>query len=308
MKHALAIVLLALSTGAGAATVCNGTLVDNERGDRALPVRVRLPDGDRPVPVILFSHGLGGSVDAGTRWAEAWVKAGFAVIHLQHPGSDAQLWRGLAGAQAFDALRKGMTAQQFIARAADVHFVLDALASNKGIGECAFSRLNLDHIGIAGHSFGAQTVQAVAGQRFGSAGGSAPLADRRIRAAIAFSPSPSANDPDALAFGGITMPFLSVTGTADAVPMLTGVTPADRQRPFRAMPAGNKYLLVLAGADHLVFAGGEMRRPSTANDRRVESVVEQVTTHFWQNALLASGKEPLALPLGLTGDDFWIAR
>jgi hypothetical protein len=57
------------------------------RGTR--PARCRCacacPEGDSACPLVLFSHGLGGSVDAGTQWAEAWAAAGVATLHLQHP-------------------------------------------------------------------------------------------------------------------------------------------------------------------------------------------------------------------------------
>src|SRR5688572_27427954 len=65
--------------------VCEAIWRDTAR-DRNVPVRIRMPAGSGQVPVILFSHGLGGSRDAGTEWAQAWVQGGFAVVHLQHPG------------------------------------------------------------------------------------------------------------------------------------------------------------------------------------------------------------------------------
>lgn len=48
--------------------------VDAER-ERTVPVKVYLPETEKPLPVILFSHGLGGSRKAspylGNHWAEA---------------------------------------------------------------------------------------------------------------------------------------------------------------------------------------------------------------------------------------------
>jgi predicted dienelactone hydrolase len=289
--------------------VCEGTLPDTANPKRPVPVRVRLPAGDGPVPVILFSHGLGGSLDAGTRWAEAWVEAGFAVVHIQHPGSDASLWRGLKGQEAVAALRKGMDAKQFIARLGDVKIVLDALGGPETIGQCPLSRADVTRIGIAGHSFGAQTVQAISGQQFRTPGGLVSVADPRIKAAIAFSPSPARAEPDDSAFGKITIPFLSVTGSRDAVPAITNVTPSDRTRPFHAMPSGNKYLLVLDGADHLVFSGGEQRRPASAGDRRIEAVVAEATVAFWQATLKAAPTQSaISAPRLLGADDRWMSK
>ena len=61
--------------------------------ERALPLRLRLPEGSQRRPVIIFSHGLGGSVAGGAEWGEQWASRGFAVIHVQHPGSDESLWK-----------------------------------------------------------------------------------------------------------------------------------------------------------------------------------------------------------------------
>jgi predicted dienelactone hydrolase len=308
MKIALAAVLLLAGAPVAAETVCEGRFVDAARGDRAVPVRVRLPDGDGRVPVVLFSHGLGGSLDAGTRWAQGWAAAGIATVHLQHPGSDQALWRGLSGVQAIEALRGGATPQQFVARLGDVRFVLDRLAQGGTIGACRLDRLDLTRVVMAGHSFGAQTTQAAAGQTFVTAGGEVAFADPRLRAAIAFSPSPSPTVADATAFGKIAMPFLSVTGTDDAVPMLNRVTPADRTRPFAAMPPGGKYLLVLDGADHMIFAGGELRRSKTANDARVETVVGEATLAFLKAVTGPGAPAAVARPATLGSKDRWEAR
>lgn len=286
MKLALALILATAMPAAVMAQteqICDGVLVDAARDNRRLPVRVRLPAGAGPHPVILFSHGLGGSVAAGTLWATAWAKAGFAVIHVQHPGSDASLLAGAA--RPLLALRAGMTPAQYVARVFDMKFVIGSVGGAQAVGACPLARLDASRIGIAGHSFGAQTVQAVAGQQFATPDGLASLGDARVRAAIAFSPAPAAAQPDDVAFGRISMPFLSITGTADEVPMLTKVKAADRTRPFRAMPAGEKYLLVADGADHMVFSGGEMRRSPTPADARTQALVIAVTTWFWQRTL-----------------------
>lgn len=293
----------------GEPLVCDGAIIDGARENRRIPVRVRIPAGSGTHPVILFSHGLGGSVDAGTIWATAWVDAGFAVVHVQHPGSDASLWQGLRGAQAQAALRKGMGADQFLARIADVRIVLDRIGSTAGVGACAFGRLDADQIGIAGHSFGARTVQALAGQQFRTPSGLVGMADPRIKAAIAFSPAPPTREPDETAFGKITIPFLSITGTRDMVPQVSPVTPADRIRPFRAMPEGEKFLLVVDGADHMVFSGGEERRRATADDNRTGQLVEEATVSFWKAFLTSGGQTPhIPAPPSLGEKDIWQSR
>lgn len=272
-----ALLLFVLPTAAQAVTVCNAIWTDPAR-QRAVPVRIRIPDGSTRVPVVLFSHGLGGSLDSGTDWTEAWAEAGIASVTIQHPGSD----RGILTT----GITSGMSPTQLIARVRDVHFVIDELSRRKTQGACNLARIDLSKLGMSGHSFGAITTQAVSGQHYPLAAMQG-IADPRIKAAIAFSPSPPmrGND-DAAAFGAIHIPFLSVTGTADVVPITPNVSAADRQRPFRAMPVGGKYLLVLAGANHMQFNGQDVLRNGMAPDPHVRAVTIAATTAFWKATLM----------------------
>jgi predicted dienelactone hydrolase len=266
---------------AAAGPVCDATWHDAAR-NRDIPVRIRMPADNGKAPLILFSHGLGGSVEAGSIWAKAWADAGFLVVHLQHPGSDGPATRA-------NGLRASMGAEQLLARVGDVRFALDTVTTGPKTGSCDLARGDMTHVGMAGHSFGSHTTLAVAGQSFRAAG-AAELADRRITAAIAFSPAPPmrAGLTDADAFGSIAIPLLSLTGSEDSVP-ITPVTAQDRQRPFRAM-SGGKYLLWLDGANHAAFSGGGGRPiHGSAPDAHVQPIVIRATTLFWRWTLLGEG-------------------
>ena len=89
--------------------VCDAVWHDSAR-NRDMPLRIRMPAAGARMPVVLFSHGLGGSVAAGTRWAADWNTAGFAVIHLQHPGSDTSVWEALPQPQRIAALKAAVNA------------------------------------------------------------------------------------------------------------------------------------------------------------------------------------------------------
>lgn len=261
--------------------------------DRTLPLRVRMPRSQGPVPVVLFSHGLGGSVDGGRYWGEHWASHGIAVIHLQHPGSDAEVWQG--GDLSRRALRAAIHPQQLVARALDVRFVLDELARRRAPADPADGwarRIDLDRIGVSGHSFGALTTQAVAGQSYRHR--RAPLADPRPRAFVAFSPSDRAEDGDAFAL--VARPFMVVTGSEDGtVSFGLGVPPAQRRSVFDRLPAGDKVLLWLTGADHMIFNGTPRwpaawnTRPSPEQDARHVRLVRSTTLAFWRATLLDDG-------------------
>lgn len=289
---------------------------------REMPVRLRWPAGDGPCGLVIHSHGLGGSRAGGAVWGEAWQAAGLAVLHLQHPGSDSSIWRsGLRGA------RQAAGAEQYLARIADAHFVIDEVLRRQAAGG-AWGRVRADAIGFSGHSFGARLTQAVAGERPSRAGLSAAvarIADARPRAFIAFSPG--FNERDGLddaslsaRFGAIVRPFLAVTGTDDDAMIVGDASNAARRAVYRGLPPGQKAQLVLAGADHMTFGGGTglaetregargMRRgqQAAALQAQHQRVVAAVSADWWRWQLLgdAAAKERLRAPAGLSVGDLW---
>lgn len=258
-------------------SLCEGVWLDPVRG-RSVPVRIRMPASTGKVGVILYSHGLGGSLDAGAIWAHAWAEAGFAVINLQHPGTDSTIF----GKPGF---RSALNAEQLISRARDVQFVISELGRRTLEGRCDLARIDPKRIGVAGHSFGAQTVQAIAGQSFPIAI-EPPLGDPRVRAAVGLSPSPPLAGSPQAAFSTIRIPFLSITGTEDALPFVTPITALQRQEPFRHMPPGDKYLLVLNGGTHEMFAGQAVRTMLNGQPTpHIRDTVIATTIAFWRATL-----------------------
>jgi predicted dienelactone hydrolase len=266
--------------------VIDTTWTDAAR-QRTLPLRIRLPDARGPRPVVLFSHGLGGSVDGGRFWGEQWASHGVLVVHLQHPGSDESVWRDAA--RPLRDLKRAASAEQLAVRVADVKFVLDELQRRQAAGDALAQRADLARIGMSGHSFGALTTQALAGQRYAVPphlrAQAAALADGRLRAFVAFSPS--ARDAAQRAqFAAITRAFFSLTGTADGTVALgLGVPPPNRLLPFEGMPGPDAYLLNLEGADHMLFNGAPRRRGDGGDpvrDALHVLLVRAVTTAFWR--------------------------
>ncbi len=247
--------------------------------NRDIPVRIYIPSASEPAPVILFSHGLGGSREGNSFMGKHWSARGYVVVFLQHPGSDVSVWKDLPPERRMEAMNRAANAKNLILRIGDVKAVLDTLEKwNREPDFQLFGRLDLERIGMSGHSFGAVTTQAVSGQRFGLFGRG--TADPRIKAAVIFSPSiPRAADPKQ-AFGDVKIPWMLMTGTRDVAP-IGGTDVASRLAVFPALPPGSKYELVLYEAEHFAFTdvmlpGREGRR--NPNHHRA---ILALSTAFW---------------------------
>lgn len=245
------------------------------RRSRELPLRIRVPAAASEAlqPLVLFSHGLGGSRTGGAAWGEHWAARGYLVIHLQHPGSDESLWRDQAAftdreprATRATRLLAGASVEQALARLADVRFVLDELARRRRTAtpDDWVRHADLTRVAMSGHSFGARTTMALAGERFPvDLGGGA---DPRLGAFVAFSPAvptgplaPRSESALRERFAGITRPFLAITGRRDGDVLGNGATAENRARVFDLLPEGGKYLANFELGDHAVFGGGPPR-------------------------------------------------
>jgi len=249
--------------------------------DRTLPIRVYLPPTDKSVPVILFSHGLGGSRDNNPYLGNHWAMRGYAVVFVQHPGSDESVWKEAPGLEKMTALKQAASIENYLARAKEVPVVIDTLARwNVEQGHALAGRLDLEHLGMSGHSFGAQTTQALAGQ------GDRPrlsLVEPRIDAAVMMSPSPPRVGDPAKAFANIKIPCLLMTGTRDDSP-IGNTTPEDRLKVFPYLQQVPAWQVVFDQATHMDFG----QRPKVGDSSRYHQAILALTTAFWDAELKAS--------------------
>jgi predicted dienelactone hydrolase len=255
-------------------------VVRDARRGRDLPARVFLPAATAPAPVILFSHGLGGTRDTCGYLGAHWSARGYAVVFVQHPGSDDAVWREAPLGERMAAMRKAASAENLLLRCGDVRAVLDALATwNADPDHPCRARLDLEHVGMSGHSFGAMTTQMTSGQW-------APLlgqrgTDPRIDAALPMSPSAPRAGGAGRAFAKVAVPWMLMTGTDDTAP-IGGQTVESRLAVFPALPAAiDRYELVLEGAEHSAFTERGLpgdRRDRNPNHRRA---ILALSTAFW---------------------------
>jgi predicted dienelactone hydrolase len=260
---------------------------------RRIRLRLRLPAAGETAapagtrrPLLVYSPGLGSGLSNGAAWCEAWRQAGFVVATLAHPGTDEGIWdtshRSLRA-----NLAAALASAQYAHRVSDCPYAIGQCLTAMGLE----ATIDPARIGIAGHSFGALTVQALAG-----AAGRGQNAFT-IAAAIALSPG-ARSAATAGALAGIKIPFFCVTGDHDgtvtfgrgANAMRLGVPLSYRLAVYRHLPAGAKQLLVLAGADHMIFAGepvsiaGYSREVDTSDaaNARAWGRVSLATTAFWR--------------------------
>lgn len=269
------------------ATLPEPLLLDVADGprDRTIPIRVQLPVATDPAPVVLCSHGLGGTRSTCTYLATHWAARGHVAVFLQHPGSDDSVWRGTKLGDRMKAMREAASAKNLLLRCGDVKTVLDRLAEWNGDAEHPLhGRLDLEHVGMSGHSFGAATTQAVGGQAMPLLG--QKLVDRRIDAAFAMSPS---SPPGAeRAFGEVAVPWLLMTGTED-VSAIRETDVATRLLVYPALPATiDRYELVLDGAEHSAFTERGLPGDRHRRNENHHRAILAISTAFWDTHLSAS--------------------
>ncbi len=256
--------------------------INDAKRDRKLPVRVYLPTSDKPAPVVIFSHGLGGSRDGNPYLGNHWAERGYMVVFVQHPGSDDSVWKNAAPGQRMEDLKKAASVENFMRRGEDIPVVIDTLTDwNADKDHALHDRLDLKHIGMSGHSFGATTTQAIAGQSL--AGARLSFREPRVSAAVMMSPSiPALGDP-AKAFATITIPCLLMTGTLDDSP-ISSTTPEERQKVFPNLTRAPAWQVIFDQATHMSFNDRDLQGNSESG-KRYHALILSLTTAFWDAKL-----------------------
>lgn len=267
-------------------------LLRDPKTARRIALRLRRPfetDPAQPAPLVLHSPGLGSGLANGAPWCDVWQNAGFWVITLSHPVTNEDLWDAKRGPFKV-RMNAALAAGQYPARVHDVRFVLDRV-----LNEVALAPLiDADRIGFSGHSYGALTAQALAGQQ-----GSAQL-EPRLRAFVALSPS-AMSRASAQRMAAVKAPFLCVIGAQDGYVSFTegteriqlGVPVVQRHWVHEALPLAHRALSVIEQADHMTLAGEEIdarrfsrdvpARPS--DEARAWQEIARVSTDFWRKVL-----------------------
>jgi len=242
----------------------------DEKRQKDLEVTVRYPatapDAPGRFPLVVFSHGAGGSRAAFPELTAHWASHGYIVVLPTH--ADSIELRRRSGEDLsrlrrdLDSLRRDVKP---LDRLADAVFLLDSagaieqrvagLRDKDGVG-----RIDRERIGMAGHSAGALTTQMAAGVKVRGVAPGAFLearsaGDERIDAAILISGQGTANRMFTdQSWNDLSKPMLVITGSKD-VAAIGKETPASRREPFDRAKPGDKYLVFIEGATHSSYQG-----------------------------------------------------
>lgn len=267
---------------------------------RAVPVRLYLPQVESPLaamattrrsPLVVFSHGIGGSRLGYTWLGQHIARHGIASLHLQHVGSDRTLWRGnvfgLVG-----RLQSAAQEQEAVARVEDLRFALDTLLASE-LGR----RIDAQRIVAGGHSYGANTTLLAAGARVPRADGVVDLADARIRAAVVISAPPFYGESDlSPILAPVAVPSLHVTATEDVIRIPGYFSGAeDRVKVFEATGGSRKWLAVYEGGSHSMFTDRRGSGGATLNPR-VKQATQDLVLAFLREVFDGDGSALAAWP------------
>lgn len=280
----LIVVACAAATPDGLATA---SIELQRAGAAALPIRATWPEGSQQLPVIVFSHGLGGSREGYAPLAQRWARQGYLVIQPTHPDSlalrpAAERLRLLRDPAAF--LKDPSSTAAWDERPAEIGTILDHLAEPSAIGWLIDAgldpaRIDLQRVGIAGHSFGAHTAMLCGGLSLVGIG--TRLQEPRVDALVLLSPQGTGAGITAESFRTISVPTLVVTGSEDRSPR-TGQGPQWRLEAWQGLTVSDRWLLWLQGASHSL--GGIGGRRLGRDSELLEAVLEASTT-FWDATL-----------------------
>ncbi len=242
------------------AVVPEWAVVDGE----AMAVFAQFPGDAVPevLPVVVLSHGLGGSHLGYATLGAHLASHGFAVLHPQFLDSvyRLQVVESLAvvggpGADNDEAVRAAMRPllfdpQHWSSRVERVRALIDSLPSQSHLPV----GLSPQGVTLVGHSYGAYVTQLLLGVRlFGVGQGMPTSAHPAVACGILLSPQGSGDRGlTDRSWEGVSAPLLEVTATQDFGPHGEGL--AWRREPFDRARSARKHLSIVRGGDH--YLGG----------------------------------------------------
>ncbi len=252
-----------------------------------LHLRVSAPATGQELPVILFSHGNGSSLEGYGPLTDFWAGHGFVVVQPTHldsrmvsvPPDDPRvpdIWRF---------------------RVEDLTRILDQLDLVEAAVPGLAGRLDRRRVAVAGHSFGGASAASLLGSRLLDSDGKpgADLSDSRVTAGMLLATAGTGGadlTPYAAehfpfmnpSFDEMTTPTFVIAGDQDYLPMT--VRGPDWCTDSYFLSPGAESLLTVFGAKHLLggISGYEVAETTDENPARV-ALIQQLTWAYLRHAL-----------------------
>lgn len=272
---------------------------------RKVAAKLYLPAGATKLtsasPLIIFSHGIGGSREGYSYLGKYWAANGIAALHLQHVGSDRSVWGGNP-LQMVMRLQGAAQETEAIDRAKDASYALTQVLADPRLK----ALIDPQRIAAAGHSYGANTAMLLAGARVPRADQVLNLRDERIKAALLLSAPPFYREPQAdQIVAAIAVPTMHVTATADDINIPGyGSGVKDREAIYTHIGSTSKTLAVFTGGSHSVFTD-RMGTGGIEQNPKIKLATRELSLAFWQEIFAPTPIETAATQAAATPVSRW---
>lgn len=251
--------------------------------NRDVPLKIYFPKTDRPnhFPILIFSHGAGGSKDGYAYLSRFWSAHGYVVLNPTHLGSDSSLLKRGRPFYNLRVVSQMVTVKaNLLNRPKDITFLLDSLPQLELQVPSLKGHMDPTRVGVGGHSFGAYTSMAVAGAKvYASFDKTLGFEDTRVEAFLVLSPQgPGDGRFKDDSWEPIRRPMFMMTGTQDRG-LENGEPYQWRLKAFEHLRPGHKYLAVIQGANHMDFADTQFN--GKVRDPRVHEWIKRASLQFW---------------------------